>query len=247
MSENRNIEPANYDSMKCIWMSSKTVEYKLCDKNFDCDNCVFDKSMRNIYPTPEENLPDEKKYIPKNIIRKKTDLLKTIKYSQGYHYLNNSIVLKKLFDKTYYLGLDRPAYLFLDNMTGYEYLSSESGIKKGDGLMKLVGEWGETKVLSPLDFTIVDKLKHNIEDLGTNAWLSLIEADAEEINNSELTEREYECNIDHLMIKLYEIENQFDYLGTRMKDGGIEVKYLYQAVGFKKYNELLRSLFSRKC
>jgi len=246
MSENKNIDPANYESLKCIWMSSNTVEYKLCDKNFDCDNCVFDKSMRNIYTAPE-NVPDENKYIPKNIIRKKTDFLRTIKFSPGIHYLNNSIVLKKLFDRTYYLGLDKPAYLFLDNMTGYEFLNSESGVKKGDALLKLTGEWGEAKVLSPIDLTIVDKLKHNVEDLGVNAWLSLVEANSEEINNSEFAEKEYMCNIDHLKIKLYEFENQFDFLGTRMKDGGIEVKFLYQAVGIRKYNEFLKSLFSNKC
>ncbi len=247
MPKNRSSEPDNYNSMKCIWMSSNTVEYKLCDKNFDCDNCVFDKIMRNINPENNNVTSEMNNYVEQNIIKKKTDVLKSIKYSKGYHYLNNSIVLKKLFDKTYYMGLDRSAYLFLDNMEGYEYINIGSGIKKGDALLKLWGEWGETKVLTPVNFNIVDKLKHNVEDLNVNSWLSLVEADADEINDSQLSEKEYDCNLDHLMLKLYEFENQFNFLGTRMKDGGQEVKFLYQAVGIKKYNEFLTSLFSQMC
>ncbi len=38
---------AEYDSMQCIWMQSNIIKYKLCDFNFDCDNCLFDKVMRN--------------------------------------------------------------------------------------------------------------------------------------------------------------------------------------------------------
>lgn len=247
MPKNKSSEPVNFDSMKCIWMSSNTVEYKLCDKNFDCDNCVFDKIMRNINPETNKIQSVNIDTTEQDIIRKKTDVLKTIKYSQGYSYLNNSLVLKKLFGKSYYLGLDKSAYLFLDNMSGYEFLNTGSGIKKGDPLLKLWGEWGETEVLSPVNFLIVDKLKHNVEDLKVNAWLSLVEADSDEISNSQLTEKEYDCNLDHLMVKLYELENQFNFLGARMNDGGQEVKFLYQAVGIKKYNEFLTSLLSNVC
>jgi glycine cleavage system H lipoate-binding protein len=247
MPKNKNSEPNNFDSMKCIWMSSNMVEYKLCDKNFDCDNCVFDKIMRNINPENNEKLLDKQNYADTDIIRKKTNILKTINYSQGYYYLNNSIVLKRLFDKTYYLGLDKSVYLFLDNMTHYEFPKAGSGIKKDEVLLKLYGDWGETEVLSPIEFFIVDKLKHNIEDVRVNAWLSLVEADPDEVNSSQLTEKEYNCNLDHLMLKLYEFENQFDFLGTRMKDGGLDVKFLYQAVGTKKYKEFLTTLLSQKC
>ncbi len=149
MPKNKHSEPANYDSMKCIWMSSNTVEYKLCDKNFDCDNCVFDKIMRNINPGASITGSAAGNDSGKNIIQRKIDMLKLINYSPGYCYLNNSVVLKKLFDKTYYLGLDKSVYLFLDNLKEYEFQSTGTGIKKGNTLLKLWGDWGR-QMCSPL-------------------------------------------------------------------------------------------------
>jgi hypothetical protein len=244
MSKNNSSEPANYNSMKCIWMSSSTIEYKLCDKNFDCDNCVFDKIMRNINPEISELNSNDIKDPQRNVIKKKIDLLNSINYSPGYHYMGNSIVLKKLFDKTYYLGLDKAAYLFLDNLKEYEFQSAGSGIKKGNSLLKLWGEWGETQVVSPIDFIIVDKLKHNIDDFKVNTWLSLVDADPDEVSQSQLTEDEYSKNLENLRNKLLEFENGFNFLGARMNDGGVNVKFLYQVTGIVKYREFLNLLFA---
>jgi len=33
-------------SQKCIWMECGYVEYKLCDRDFDCENCPFDKAIK---------------------------------------------------------------------------------------------------------------------------------------------------------------------------------------------------------
>ncbi len=32
---------------KCVWMKTGLVSYKLCDKNYHCDACPFDRAMRN--------------------------------------------------------------------------------------------------------------------------------------------------------------------------------------------------------
>ena len=246
MPKNKHSEPANYDSMKCIWMSSNTVEYKLCDKNFDCDNCVFDKIMRNINPGASGAGSAADDDSGKNIIQRKIDMLKLINYSPGYYYLKNSVVLKKLFDRTYYLGLDKSAYLFLDNLKEYEFQSTGSGIKKDKPLLKLWGEWGEADVLSPVSFLIVDKLKHNINDFRVNSWLSLVEADSDEIERYRLSEDEYMQKMEGLSVKLKEFEDEYSFLGERMNDGGIKVKFLYQVTGVKKYRQFLDSLFSNK-
>ncbi len=246
MPKNKRSEPINYDSMKCIWMSSNTVEYKLCDKNFDCDNCVFDKIMRNINPGTSAKDLNGQDDSGKNIIDRKIDLLRSISYSPGYYYLNNSIVLKKLFDKTYYLGLDKSVYLFLDNLKEYEFESSGSGIKKGNTLLKLWGEWGEAEVLSPVSFSIVDKLKHNIDDFRVNSWLSLVDADPEEIEGCRMSEDDYMQKIEGLGLKLQEFQNEYSFLGARMNDGGIKVKFLYQVTGIKKYKQFLDSLFANE-
>src|SRR4030067_3521666 len=42
---NRNIWPAN--ESPCIWMEAGIIDYKLCDKNFDCENCPFDTIIKS--------------------------------------------------------------------------------------------------------------------------------------------------------------------------------------------------------
>jgi len=245
MPNNKGTEPVSFDSLKCIWMSSNTIEYKLCDKDFDCDNCDFDKIMRNINPgLTGPDTRDHKDNEP-NIVRKKIISLKSIQYSSRYNYLGNSIVLKKLFDKTYYLGLDKPAYLFLDNLREYEFRSAGRGIKKGNSLLKLFGEWGEAHVVSPVNFLLVDKLKHADGGCGINSWLCLVDADPEEIRQSEQSEAEYMLNLAYLEKKLLEIENEFNFLGARINDGGTRVKFLYQVTGIEKYKGFLNSLFAK--
>ena len=33
---------------ECIWMKAGVVNFRLCDSNYDCINCNFDKSMAKI-------------------------------------------------------------------------------------------------------------------------------------------------------------------------------------------------------
>ena len=47
MKTNNNNLSGSSNDLKCIWMTSQQVAYKLCDKEFDCENCEFDKIFRN--------------------------------------------------------------------------------------------------------------------------------------------------------------------------------------------------------
>ena len=51
----------NFDDIKCIRMHCDAVEYKICEMNFDCDHCNFDKYMlsktvvkKNVYTEIEK-------------------------------------------------------------------------------------------------------------------------------------------------------------------------------------------------
>jgi len=44
-SENYNLMPE--PDMKCVWMTSGIISYKLCSLNFSCEDCTFDRVMHN--------------------------------------------------------------------------------------------------------------------------------------------------------------------------------------------------------
>jgi len=35
------------DEKQCVWMTSGVISYKLCTRNYRCEDCLFDKVMRN--------------------------------------------------------------------------------------------------------------------------------------------------------------------------------------------------------
>jgi hypothetical protein len=35
------------DPVKCVWMLAGVVSYKLCDRHYDCESCLFDQAMRS--------------------------------------------------------------------------------------------------------------------------------------------------------------------------------------------------------
>ena len=48
--DDHNMMPDN-DGMKCIWMTSGIISYKLCSLDFNCEDCAFDSVMHNVAVT----------------------------------------------------------------------------------------------------------------------------------------------------------------------------------------------------
>jgi glycine cleavage system H lipoate-binding protein len=38
-------QATNIDSIHCLWMQAGVVDYKLCDRQYDCEHCPFDKAI----------------------------------------------------------------------------------------------------------------------------------------------------------------------------------------------------------
>ena len=40
---------------ECVWMKAKVVNFKLCDRDYDCADCFFDKGMRVAWKQESED------------------------------------------------------------------------------------------------------------------------------------------------------------------------------------------------
>ena len=48
----RNVKdvPAPDEGEKeCVWMRARVVNFKLCDRDYDCSECHFDKAMKSAW------------------------------------------------------------------------------------------------------------------------------------------------------------------------------------------------------
>lgn len=55
------------ETLKCIWMTAGVVDYKLCEQEYDCEHCAFDRAFRGTAPVSTNverfnNVADEQGY-----------------------------------------------------------------------------------------------------------------------------------------------------------------------------------------
>jgi len=53
----REIASPAFDSgeKECVWMRAKVVNFKLCDREYNCAECYFDKAMKTAWNQESED------------------------------------------------------------------------------------------------------------------------------------------------------------------------------------------------
>jgi glycine cleavage system H protein len=75
---------------KCVWMELGIVSYKMCDRNFECDNCPLDEGLRGDntimnHPKPEK-LANSKLRQKSNTLKRDSSLERMLKMKLDGHY-----------------------------------------------------------------------------------------------------------------------------------------------------------------
>ena len=233
-----NSQSFNKD-LSCIWMTSGLVKYKLCDKEFDCDNCEFDKVFRNLSVSmTEKNNSGEIR--SEDILERAIKRIWSETYDEKVFYLKNQLVIKNLFGNAYYLGINPIVLYLLDDFDSiHEFNSSE--IKRDQIIFTLEGNWGIKQFVSPINFMVIEKI--NFSQFKLNKWYAIIlfnDIDKEEII---LSENEWNKRRSNTLSYLAEQLSYKPGIGQSMMDGGEKIKYLHQYLGNNKYTELLNRSF----
>jgi len=232
----------NIEDMKCIWMASNHIEYKLCDMNFNCDKCPFDKVMSNAPAIPV--FKNKSETIGMNIIEELTEKVIETTYPHNVTPLKNNLVLKNLFDSTYYLGISPVGSILLENNADYKLLLDSVNIKKDEPIIEFYGDWGNISITSPFNFhTLGNFRKSNKTKL--DSWFCIVEANEEEIESAKISPHDYAKMISEVTGYLNSKEEMISEVGLTMNDGGEILEHLYQVIGKSDYNKLLKLLFKR--
>ena len=241
METNKNNSPGQSKDLKCIWMTSQQVAYKLCDKEFDCENCEFDKIFRNhsikmSEQTSETNVIKED--LLENVIKK----IEEENFDEQLIYLKNQLVLKNLFGNAFYLGIN-PIILYLIESVNSIQEFPGNDIKKNQIIFTLEGDWGKKDFISPINFLIIGRISISPNKLNQNRWHSVILFNEKSKENIQLNEDEwlFEKN-NALSILKNQLKNK-PGIGQSLMDGGSPVKYLYQYLGKKQFLNILDEIF----
>jgi hypothetical protein len=241
MIERKNENNGSYQDMQCIWMSSRIVDYKLCDKSFDCENCQFDKVIRNLsVETKQKNYSGDPNF---SILDSVMQKVKSQVYEPKYIYLKSQLVVKHLFANTYYLGIDPSILSFFDNINLVKDGGHEGYILKNQALFRVEGEWGYMTFTSPMNFTLLDKLNLNPEEIFTNKWYAIIGVNQPEITTARISKELWYSKQANSLKLLNDYKMDFPKIGATMMDGGSPVTNLNRYLGNNEYLKLLSKLF----
>ena len=142
-----------YQDLKCIWMASNVVEYKLCDKNFDCETCSFDKVIRNY---SFDNDSSEKPL--SNVVEIILNKLKEISFDEKLIYLRNGLIIKRIFPNTFYLGINPLFHSFLDCVSSLKECEAGKYILKEQAVVQFNSDWGNITITAPMNFLMYDRV-----------------------------------------------------------------------------------------
>ncbi|MFO7445857.1 MAG: hypothetical protein R6W90_05790 [Ignavibacteriaceae bacterium] len=239
MESNNNNTKKSYSDMNCIWMTSGLVKYKLCDKEFDCENCEFDRVFRNLSAKIDDKSLSSDPYNG-DLIEKFIKRIENVHYDYKLIYLRNQLVMKNLFGNAYYLGIN-PIILYLmdDFNSMHEFHSNE--IKRDQVIFTFEGNWGIKQFCSPINFMIIEKI--NSSQFKTNQWYSLILFNQPEDDYVRLTKDEWMKQKESVLSVLKEQLAKKPNIGQSMLDGGTKINQLYQYLGKREYLRLLNQAF----
>ena len=234
------MQSPDFDHMKCVWMSSGNVDYKLCDQNFDCDHCAFDKTLwkRNSVAEVSEDVQVQGIY---SGLRKKI----LDEHESSETRLMHNLVLRKLFNNTYLIGFTQFLWAYLEPVSNITCNIAQGVIKKGEAFVTLTGTWGTETIFAPFDLFVLSNLINEKNPFQSECRLCLIEAEEVHIKAHSMTKKNYlERAEKHAITIVRQIG--FEQVGATMYDGGTPVKFLYPLLGKEKYVQHLRELLEIK-
>ncbi len=237
MSNETELKLNKYEMLKCIWMTSGVIDYKLCDNNFDCENCPFDRIIRN--------LSNEKETRFKGIVNDTNTILKklqSIKFDDNIIYLKNNLIAKEICVNTFYLGISPILVNLLDNVNSMAIEECRKNISIGEQIVQINGDWGSVSISSPINFIIYNIVADPTDNPLKTEWFAIMGAVNKDVLSSKLHRKEWDKMHTKAIGAIAEIKTEVPKVGETMMDGGSQIKFLHQIIGNKKYIDILNSL-----
>ena len=254
----------------CIWMEAGIIDYKLCDRNFDCDNCPFDAIIRSgkdlSYKeelTQSERPSTDLQSKRGNRGRAPQSLAEILQFPEvhskkdGYYGFSYWYVVPKS-SKTAILGLNWLAVKLLPTIKDVILPSPNAHIKRGKTLCWFVLNEGTLCLLSPVS-GVVQQVNENAAGQLENkndpegAWLVEVEAEnATKVLNGMLKAHEADAFLQVQRLNTLDMLSSYiggyqPDLGPTLQDGGVHVDDLEEMIGAKKYFEFLIKVFKSNC
>ncbi|MDD8017828.1 MAG: hypothetical protein PHP42_05610 [Bacteroidota bacterium] len=252
----------------CVWMDAGLVNYKLCDKNFECESCEFDKIMRTQHhPFSEravmQSEPTVTRFVDQEMTDKVEDVIVTqlirplqnISLPDDRMYFRNHTWLQRMDDGSYKIGVDSFIAELINPLVGVVVINTPSKIEKDSPYAWLIRDDETFTLYNPLAGTAIStnpvlnsKPITITQDPYAGGWIMTITTQQEMTSlNRCYTAEEFQYRIEndlrHIKSLLHlSLKKQQGNVGSTSYDGGVRVETIEQFIGEKRYMQLLSRL-----
>lgn len=248
--------------LKCIWMDAGVTGFKLCDFQFQCETCEFNKSVTRLHANPVMPQRDQKtqsiskkktltaEEIFKHTLRKNLENLSSVNLPKDRMYHRNHYWVHQNDENEYRIGIDHILANFFKPMLSIVYSKAPINIHKHDPFCWIILPGGALTLRSPFEATILrfnPALQHKPNLLNAepfeNGWIMDITAKNKSFNgftpssnSNQHMERALQ-NIEHFFVQAY--RHHHPSVGTTLFDGGTTLMNIESILGSKVYLEVV--------
>ncbi|HVN48836.1 MAG TPA: hypothetical protein VMU30_08465 [Bacteroidota bacterium] len=253
--------------LRCVWMDAGVVEFKLCDRELECESCKFHK-QRTIHHAPETSEiyfssphPSSAnsattKDLFTHLVKSQFErlLLQQLPDDRGYH-RNHFWIQKKPIGNKYVLGIDHAAADFFRPILSIVFAPVPAIVKQNDPVCWLVTTVGTIPVRSPLNATITSynpllTMQSGLLDSDSykNGWLMELTAKArakglDEFVEHRAAQHQFERQLHNLECTCMDaFHHTHPDAGMTMNDGGVVVNSIQDVFGQTIYYNIISRL-----
>lgn len=252
----------NAQENPCIWMEAGLVQYKLCDRGYDCENCPFDACIRSgglvdtVKKTcdnqrPSATLMDMPTQASTDIVSPK---LSRVYYDPDAYYGAHFWEARKTSERRIRLTLSDLGLKLLPRIKEVVFPPQETSIRKGQTVSWLICSKGTLCLKSPFEGEILANNKDFFvnSQTGTDFGPSyLLEMGAEHIAEQLDAFKSGDEVVPFLQAQRTRIAEKFEsalfgyrrVLGETLQDGGERISDVEIMLGQEKYLALVSELY----
>jgi glycine cleavage system H lipoate-binding protein len=273
MNENNSIPSKNIwpeSEIPCIWMEAGIIDFKLCDRNLDCETCSFDASIRGGKALPFHSTndakaigrsfarPENKKDLQK--IPPQKDILSPfyhIGYDPDSYYCSPCLSLQFSTDHTALVSIYILGSLLLPYIKDVIISKPESVVKRNEAFAWIVTHTGTICLRMPIQGKIT-QVNHqatsqlNSRQQKTDTWLVRMAVDEGEKQSKELVRgikaKKYLKSQHLAAVRLLRaaLNDCSAETGATLQDGGVRIENIENILGTGRYFSIVRIFFENK-
>lgn len=247
----------------CIWMQAGLVEYKLCDRHLECDDCPFHAMMSG----NDQILSAKSKQLKKIDIRRKDraesvddhkdiwQAYRQIFFDPHAYYGKGFWYIKPIDDRRAEMGLDGVAIMFMPTVKETILPQLNSTLTAGETCLWIITLCGTISLKTPISGKVISINNKVMETFSTHSRLQpslwILEYQPQEWQNLLPTMFTSDEAANHLLNRwqaiVDKLDNELNFqhqkLGRTSQDGGEPMGSIEQMVGEEKYFAIISSFF----